>query len=484
MRIADRTSSRVLHQTSLASCLAAAFSLATPLAMATNHVVGNCNDSGPGSLRTTAAFPNAVDGDTVDLSQLMCSTITLTTGAIDVVVNNLTLTAGNGAVNAVTIDGGFSTGHHNRVLNHTGIGTLTVKGLIVTDAKYNSGPHFYGGCIYSKGNIRLVGSTVSHCTVIGSSAGKYVVAGGGVAALGNVYLLASTVTANTAQATNATPAQGGGISAVGDVSLVGSTVTRNVAQAASSQASGGGIDSNNGKVTALHSIIANNSAASGSGPASGGGISTNSGLNISYSTISGNQADFSGGIESGSLGSSTAVISNSTVSGNRSTAGNGGGRVLVPLTLSNSTVAFNTTNCSGCVGGLRVYDIAQLQSSIIANNTAAGVASDFRANVTATGANNLIFNSASIVPRDTLVGVCPKLQPADDNGGSILTDALLHTSPAIDMGNNAMAFTYDERGQFPYSRVFGARADIGAYEWQGGPDNRIFHSGFEPGCDE
>jgi len=52
------------------------------------------------------------------------------------------------------------------------------------------------------------------------------------------------------------------------------------------------------------------------------------------------------------------------------------------------------------------------------------------------------------------------------------------------MGNNAKALTYDERGQFPYSRVFGARADIGAYEWQGGPDNRIFHSGFESGCDE
>ena len=483
MRIADRTLSRVSHRTPLAGCLAAAFALAAPTAMATNHVVGNCNDSGPGSLRATVTAPTTVDNDTVDLSQLGSCTITLLTGQIAVGVANLTLTAGNGAVNAVTIDGGFSTGHHNRVFTHTGIGTLKLEGLTITDAKYNSGPAFYGGCIYSKGNIRLVGSTVSHCTVTGGGSGKYVVAGGGVAALGNVYLLASTVTANTAQATNATPTQGGGIAAVGNVSSLGSTVTRNIAQAASGQASGGGINGN-GNVTAIYSIIANNSVASGSGPALAGGISTNSGLNISYSTISGNQADFSGGIESGSFGSSTAVISNSTVSGNRSSAGNGGGRIFVPLTLSNSTVAFNTTNCSACVGGLRVYDIAQLQSSIIANNTAAGVASDFRANVTATGANNLIFNSASLVPRDTLVGVCPKLQPPDDNGGSILTDALLHTSPAIDMGNNAKALTYDERGQFPYSRVFGARADIGAYEWQGGPDNRIFHSGFESGCDE
>jgi hypothetical protein len=60
----------------------------------------------------------------------------------------------------------------------------------------------------------------------------------------------------------------------------------------------------------------------------------------------------------------------------------------------------------------------------------------------------------------------------------------MHTSPAIDTGNNAQLLTYDERGEFPFARVFGTRADIGAYEWQGAPDNRIFHSGFESGCEE
>jgi hypothetical protein len=445
--------------TPLAACLAAALALAAPAATATTWFVGNCNDSGGGSLRATVA--SASNTDTVDLSQLSCSTITLTTGAIliDVGVNNLTLTAGSGAVNAVTIDGGFSAGHHNRVLEHLGTGTLTVKGLIITDAKYSSGPAFQGGCISSSGSVSLTASTVSHCTVVGSAASNNSVLGGGIFAAGGVYLLASTVTDNIAQAAGSNIARGGGIFS-------------------------------DGNVTAIYSIIANNSVTAGTiQRAEGGGLAldTSANLNISYSTISGNQAQIAGGVHlHATSGSHTALISNSTISGNGSSdnfLGSGGVYVVnVPLTLSNSTIAFNTTN-SSVAGGLAVYAAAaQLQSSIIAGNTAGGVASDFGGSA-ATGANNLIFHSSVTVPADTIVGVCPKLQPLADNGGAILTHALLHTSPAIDMGNNAQAFTYDERGQF-YPRVFGARADIGAYEWQGAPDNRIFHSGFESGCEE
>src|SRR5262245_35908870 len=43
-------------------------------------VVENCDDSGSGSLRE--AYASAHDGDTVDLSALTCSTITLTNGPI------------------------------------------------------------------------------------------------------------------------------------------------------------------------------------------------------------------------------------------------------------------------------------------------------------------------------------------------------------------------------------------------------------------
>lgn len=62
------------------------------------------------------------------------------------------------------------------------------------------------------------------------------------------------------------------------------------------------------------------------------------------------------------------------------------------------------------------------------------------------------------------------------------SQSMLHTSPAIDHGNNTAALTDDQRGSgFP--RVFGSAADIGADEWQGGTDDRIFVSGFELACD-
>ena len=50
-------------------------------------VVTNCDDSGPGSLRDAVA--GAASGDTIDLSQLTCSTITLTSGAIEIPQDDL-----------------------------------------------------------------------------------------------------------------------------------------------------------------------------------------------------------------------------------------------------------------------------------------------------------------------------------------------------------------------------------------------------------
>jgi hypothetical protein len=69
----------------LAACLAAMFCLAAPAAAvaATTWTVNTCDETNVGSgttgtLRYAAA--NAVSGDTIDLSTLTCSTISLTTG--------------------------------------------------------------------------------------------------------------------------------------------------------------------------------------------------------------------------------------------------------------------------------------------------------------------------------------------------------------------------------------------------------------------
>ena len=456
MLLADRTPVHVSCPSPLAASLAAAFMLAAPIsALAMNHVVANCQDNVPGSLRATVG--SALDMDTVDLSQVAPCTITLTNGAIAIGVNNLTLTAGPGSRNAVTIDGGLSAGYHNRVLTHTKTGVLTIEGLNITDAKYNSGAAvaFKGGCIFSKGSVRLLGSTVSGCEVydlLGADGGVY---GGGISA-DSIYLADSTVTKNTAHATSTHFASGGGIYAR--------------------------------HVTLVHSIVSGNSAVAESARrAMGGGVVATDNVDISYSTISANQAQIDGGIHLyatfspySNYGEYFASISSSTISGNSSSdnaLGSGGISVNVPLTLSNSTIAFNSTH-SNVAAGLYLtcpyttghYSCAapQLQSSIIADN---GDFTDFGVGygvpMTTGSANNLIYSSFVSLPMNNLRGVCPRLQPLVDNGGSIPTHALMHDSPAINAGNNVGAYSHDERGQ-AYPRVFGVQADIGAYERQGG----------------
>lgn len=54
------------------------------------HVVHNCNDDGPGSLREAAQLL-AASGDRIDLAQLPCSRITLATGAISFGLDDLEL---------------------------------------------------------------------------------------------------------------------------------------------------------------------------------------------------------------------------------------------------------------------------------------------------------------------------------------------------------------------------------------------------------
>jgi hypothetical protein len=51
------------------------------------------------------------------------------------------------------------------------------------------------------------------------------------------------------------------------------------------------------------------------------------------------------------------------------------------------------------------------------------------------------------------------------NGGRTQTHAFATGSPAIDNGNNEAGLAYDQRGP-GFSRLSGARTDIGAFERQ------------------
>jgi hypothetical protein len=419
-------------------------------------LVTNCDNAGPGSLRDTVSFL-AVSGDTVDLSALPCSTITLTTGAIDVMQDDLFLT-GPGA-DALAIDGGGT----DRVIAHFGFGKLTLIDLTITHGKYTTssyGYFAYGGCLVSSANITLTNSIVSNC-VAGGQDGAYAF-GGGIFTRGDLYLLNSIVTSSLASAT-VDGAAGGG-------AYVG------------------------GKLESKYSTISNNSATSPGTHNFGGGLFTFGNAHIVASTISGNRSSNDAAWAALYLygNSRTAAIVNSTISGNIASNRVSGIYTTIPMTVSNSTIAFNEEGDLGegslvLLGALYSHGAPlTLQSSIIADNISytTGFALDLTGfdGATVSGANNLITSTSGLTaPADTITD-CPQLGPLADNGGVTQTHALVRDGPAIGAGNNTAGLSDDQRGP-GYPRTSGFNPDIGAYEWQGTPDDRILVSGFEIGCD-
>ena len=156
------------------------------------------------------------------------------------------------------------------------------------------------------------------------------------------------------------------------------------------------------------------------------------------------------------------------------------------FTISNSTVAGNTT--AGTGGGIAtsISGSGYLMSSIVANNSSSS-APDLRASIASLGGNligNITGGSVFIADASDQVGdsvnpIDARLSPAGlaSNGGATQTLALLPDSPAIHKGACAghsssptiPAATLDQRGV-----LRGALCDIGAFD-----ATLIFYSGFE-----
>lgn len=410
----------------------------------------NCNDSGPGSLRDTIA--NAVAGDTIDLTQMACSEITLSSGEIQVTVGYLKL-LGPGADGTsnhhLTIYGGASDGLRNRIFDAGG--TLIVSGLKLADARYEGfGASARGGCINAAGDLTIEDSILVGCE-IDAPAGS-----GGLAFGGAIY-------------------------AQKDLSVTNSIITSSIAYSATGAAYGGGISAS-GFVTVQNSTISYNAAWGAA--ASGGGLAVVGwgDVTIFGSTISGNEADFDGGMRVSTLGAST--ITNSTLSGNYASMYVGGASFASGMVaLKNSTVTRNTANLANFGVGIYSYVDVTARSTIVADNVAlsSGTTLDLVAPAIA-GSANLIPSASADVPPDTITA-CPRLATLRDNGGPTPTHALIAGSPGIDAGSNTIPLDTDQRGALPFKRVFGASADIGAYEWQGELDDHIFRSALESRCD-
>ena len=398
-------------------------------------VVTNCDDSGAGSLRD--AIMNAVDGDTVDLSGLSCSRISLTTGAIIFGANSLAID-GPGE-NDLLIDGTLS----GAVLYHLGSGTLIVNDVsIAYGFKYRSDNGVMGSCIHTQGNALLTNVRVSTCNTV-STAG-YPALGGAIWAGGAVQMINSEVSFSEAHATGYGYASGGGVYALGGFVGLYSTVASNVALVEST-----------------------------STPSFGGGVFARGSSLLLGSTVSGNQAWRMGGAAfADNTGLSTAIV-NSTVSGNfADTIGGVFGRG--PLNIYNSTIAFNTSHTwtDGAshyfAAGVYITTQGNLDSSIISNNINTAAPFDTADSTGASGAgwngsNNNVMNCLLPCPTDTS-HEDPGLHPLADNGGVTLTHVPTPGQWDTFGGTNLLNLQWDQRGVgFPRQSA-GDWPEIGALQ--------------------
>jgi len=392
--------------------------------------VANCNDNGSGSLR--AAVANAFDGDTIDLTHLTCSTISLSTGELSILRNNLTIKGRGPASTIVAVDSGFS----GRVFRTNQ--SLTLTGMTVSGG--NRVP-IGGGCVFAY-NLTLDNVHVDRCSVRTDASDRQL-KGGAVYTTGKLTMRSSSITGSWIDPHNQQQVpRGCGVYATLGLDMADSEISEN---------------HGDGKYHAN---------------CDGGGAFVTGTASISGSTIDHNEGRKGAGLY---LLSQSAQIANSTLSANysynNSTDASWGSAIYSagPVALSNSTIAF--TNDLRCAVFLRTS--ATMQSVIISNNNAHQDICTSVSGTPVTGSNNLATNSA-FAPPDTLTSD-PLLLPLAYNGGKTRTHALAAGSPAIDHGNNVLNLAWDQRGAgFP--RMVGAAPDIGAFE---SPGDLIFRNGFE-----
>lgn len=302
---------------------------------------------------------------------------------------------------------GSATLSNSRVINNSAYAGYSING--------ESGR---GGGIYNNGNMTLSRSTVSNNEAIGSSARYTGPIGGGIFNIGVATITNSTVSGNTASN------GGGGILNRGAMTLTSSTISRNNAL------SGGGIYNGfflgifKNSLTLSNSTVANNIAAGGAG------IHNEQNMSAINSTISGNKASNSGG---GIANKGNLALTHSTLSGNQALTNKGGG-------------IFNLKNMT-------------LTNTLIANSKIGGDCLNSSGGVTTLQGINLVEDGGC---NADIVGD-PKLGLLVDNGGPTPTHALLANSPALNVANQPLCNSQDQRG-VKRPQPAGSICDLGAFE--------------------
>jgi CSLREA domain-containing protein len=479
---------------------------------------GNCDSPSGCTLRAAIEDANLDSG---------LSAIVVPTGTYTLSLGELLITAPAGmqitgsGIGLTVISGGnasrvFNVGSPNGSL--VTISRLTAKnGLAPLDGGGN--PDNGGAVLVQSTSAAMLDSVEvsDSTTAVNGSVGSG--NGGGIATLGNLWLLNSLVHNNTANAT------GGGLWTVGAAWVEHTLFDHNTAQSNNGSIGGGGVGNSNA-LTLVDSTMSSNTGAQGGGISNegqadlnrvvftgnsatrvlvggGGGIVNFGTMHIAGSTVRGNGSAADGGgvahygssltVLRSTISNNTAAaegggvyvvaqglqLDDVTISGNSANTG-GGALTHAPMSLRNVTVAGNSgTGLDGANAGGVDNPQANLRDTIVAANTGGNCGS-------ALGVRSLGHNlddgttcgfsgPGDISNRDAHLG------PLADNGGLTQTMALLVNSPAIDAGDGSCSDT-DQRG---VTRPQGPACDIGAFElapyyWEVAADGGIFSFGGAP----
>ncbi len=277
---------------------------------------------------------------------------------------------------------------------------------------------------------------------------------------GNLELIRSEVSANTATQVGTGTAQGAGLWLSDDAEITDSVISANDVVATAGVGAGGGIHVEAGGLTTRRSTVGGNS-------------------------VAGNFQAWGGGINYASASPGVLTMINSTVSGNGvedagsdpPNTGEGGGIRLGDGTgeLLQTTIAANSAETVGDALRVPGSDVLTVRASVLDGAEAADVCSG---DVDSAGDNVARGTSCALAGTGDVENVDPQLATLGDNGGPdvgapgaevpLETHALAAASAAVDrvavadcLDEGSAPLTEDERG-FP--RPYPVDCDSGAYE--------------------